>query len=228
MAVLNLQFCGGNKRYEKLVGLLLVEEVQSWPTTDSITSHPALLIYPQEIPCIFYAQHGNKRTNKKEESPQLNEERTDRWGQSRPMGGLVARMTSQPSSPLARYQAFLRRYTQRSSTRRFLSILSFGPPDEQQQQQHLKTEEAVHSSMQISLLGRWLVLIAVVSLTTAEDEGVLGDEVFTNAFLVELNEPHGNDVATEVAKRNGFNNMGPVSTRCLPWFCMCFAYLLGV
>ncbi|XP_055924538.1 neuroendocrine convertase 2-like [Argiope bruennichi] len=61
--------------------------------------------------------------------------------------------------------------------------------------------------MQISVIAPWLV--AVVSVLTAV-EFASGEEVFTNAFLVELKEPKGNEVANEVAKRNGFTNIGPV------------------
>ncbi|CAL1293015.1 unnamed protein product [Larinioides sclopetarius] len=66
--------------------------------------------------------------------------------------------------------------------------------------------------MQISVITPWL--IAVVSVMTAV-ERASGEEVFTNAFLVELKEPHGNEVANEVAKRNGFTNIGPI-TRLSP------------
>ncbi|GBN27467.1 hypothetical protein AVEN_226448-1 [Araneus ventricosus] len=84
--------------------------------------------------------------------------------------------------------------------------------------QHLQeTERRASFLMQISVITPWLV--AVVSVMTAV-ERASGEEVFTNAFLVELKEPHGNEVANEVAKRNGFTNVGPVSTR----FACCLSY----
>lgn len=36
--------------------------------------------------------------------------------------------------------------------------------------------------------------------------------VFTNSFLVRLNGDLGNEVAHRVAQRNGFHNLGPVSS----------------
>ena len=38
-----------------------------------------------------------------------------------------------------------------------------------------------------------------------------GNDIFTNSFLVELKGNYGKPIADEVAKRNGFNNVGPVS-----------------
>ncbi len=35
-------------------------------------------------------------------------------------------------------------------------------------------------------------------------------EVFTNSFLVKLTGNHGHGLANEIAKRNGFENLGPV------------------
>ncbi|GFS39110.1 hypothetical protein TNIN_148391 [Trichonephila inaurata madagascariensis] len=64
--------------------------------------------------------------------------------------------------------------------------------------------------MQVFALSQWLWVIAVVSWMAVGDS-VSGEEVFTNAFLVELKEPHGNEVANEVANRNGFSNLGPLS-----------------
>ncbi|XP_015924707.1 neuroendocrine convertase 2 [Parasteatoda tepidariorum] len=59
------------------------------------------------------------------------------------------------------------------------------------------------------VLAKWLSVIAVVFTLTSGDV-VSAEEVFTNAFLVELTDGHGNEVANEVAKRNGFTNIGPV------------------
>ena len=54
-------------------------------------------------------------------------------------------------------------------------------------------------------------MCVLVLVCAAASWGAGAEEVFTNAFLVQLNGEHGNEVANEVAKRNGFTNMGPVS-----------------
>jgi hypothetical protein len=51
----------------------------------------------------------------------------------------------------------------------------------------------------------WLVLAVFFA-----NQQVYG-EVFTNSFLVRLHGEPGNDVAHQVATRNGFENLGPVS-----------------
>jgi hypothetical protein len=51
----------------------------------------------------------------------------------------------------------------------------------------------------------WFIL--VVFFTTQQVSG----EVFTNSFLVRLHGEPGNEVAHQVASRNGFENLGPVS-----------------
>jgi len=56
----------------------------------------------------------------------------------------------------------------------------------------------------------WLVSLVVLVAVTGGGQMTRSEEVFTNAFLVELKDRHGNAVANEVAKRNGFTNLGPV------------------
>jgi hypothetical protein len=51
----------------------------------------------------------------------------------------------------------------------------------------------------------WLVLAVVFT-----NQQVSG-EVFTNSFLVRLHGEPGNEIAHQVASRNGFENLGPVS-----------------
>lgn len=70
----------------------------------------------------------------------------------------------------------------------------------------------------------WLVMLVVLVMMTGGAQMTRSEEVFTNAFLVELKDRHGNDVANEVAKRNGFTNMGPVSTNIASQ-CMCFYHM---
>ena len=62
-------------------------------------------------------------------------------------------------------------------------------------------------------LGKRLPLPVVLVIVVASVPQVTGD-VFTNSFLVRLHGNPGNDVAHQVAKRNGFDNLGPVS--CCP------------
>lgn len=45
-----------------------------------------------------------------------------------------------------------------------------------------------------------------------------GGEVFTNSFLVRLAGSPTKEIAHQVAKRNGFVNLGPVSTNISPFF----------
>ncbi|CAL8111481.1 unnamed protein product [Orchesella dallaii] len=57
----------------------------------------------------------------------------------------------------------------------------------------------------LSILLSFLLISAVIlSLCQA------APEVFTNSFYVRLNGEHGHDVASRIAKRNGFENLGPV------------------
>ncbi|KFM69125.1 hypothetical protein X975_25208, partial [Stegodyphus mimosarum] len=58
-----------------------------------------------------------------------------------------------------------------------------------------------------AVLTSWLLVLATVMVMSGGDVA-RAEEVFTNAFLVELKDRHGNEVANEVAKRNGFTNMG--------------------
>jgi len=58
----------------------------------------------------------------------------------------------------------------------------------------------------LSILLSFLLISAVIlSLCQA------APEVFTNSFYVRLNGEHGHDMASRIAKRNGFENLGPVS-----------------
>lgn len=51
----------------------------------------------------------------------------------------------------------------------------------------------------VSLLLSWLVVINA------------NREIFTNSFYVKLNEPYGKNDAHQIAKKNGFINLGSVS-----------------
>ncbi|XP_076314206.1 prohormone processing protease amontillado [Tachypleus tridentatus] len=61
-----------------------------------------------------------------------------------------------------------------------------------------------------TLLGLAAVAVLVVLLAGPIEMGAASPDVFTNSFLVRLIGDHGNDVAHQVAKRNGFTNLGPV------------------
>ena len=74
----------------------------------------------------------------------------------------------------------------------------------------------------------WLVMLVVVVMMTGGAQMTRSEEVFTNAFLVELKDRHGNDVANEVAKRNGFTNMGPVSTNILNSIHVFLSYVFSI
>lgn len=73
----------------------------------------------------------------------------------------------------------------------------------------------------------WLVTLVVLAMMTGGAQMTRSEEVFTNAFLVELKDRHGNDVANEVAKRNGFTNMGPVSTNIASHMHVSLSYVQG-
>ncbi|XP_013774265.1 neuroendocrine convertase 2 [Limulus polyphemus] len=60
------------------------------------------------------------------------------------------------------------------------------------------------------LLGLAAVAVLIVLSAGLIELGAASPEVFTNSFLVRLIGDHGNDVAHQVAKRNGFINLGPV------------------
>ncbi|CAG7825046.1 unnamed protein product, partial [Allacma fusca] len=47
------------------------------------------------------------------------------------------------------------------------------------------------------------ILLVIINVTQA------APEVFTNSFYVKLNGKHGHQQANEIAKRNGFENVGP-------------------
>ena len=55
------------------------------------------------------------------------------------------------------------------------------------------------------LASGFLLLLAVAA--------TYGREVMTNSWFVRLNGDHGADVAKDVAKRNGFSFVSPVSLR---------------
>lgn len=57
----------------------------------------------------------------------------------------------------------------------------------------------------LSILSYFLLVSAVILSL-----GQAAPEVFTNSFFVRLNGDHGHDVANNIAKRNGFENLGPV------------------
>lgn len=59
-----------------------------------------------------------------------------------------------------------------------------------------------------------LILVLFVFVLFVVPESCLvvsGRQVFTNSFLVEFHEDANNELANDVAKRNGFDNYGPVS-----------------
>jgi len=55
-----------------------------------------------------------------------------------------------------------------------------------------------------------MLLLAVIGLLVLA--GTTTAEVFTNTFLVRMRQPAERHVADRVALRNGFVNLGPVST----------------
>jgi hypothetical protein len=61
------------------------------------------------------------------------------------------------------------------------------------------------STWRMFSLACWLVLAVFIA------KQQVSGEVFTNSFLVRLHGEPGNDVAHQVANRNGFENLGSVS-----------------
>jgi len=62
-----------------------------------------------------------------------------------------------------------------------------------------------------SVMVQWSTLVLSFALLVIHrSEGT--PEVFTNSFLVKFNGPHGHELANVIAKRNGFENLGSVST----------------
>jgi len=63
-------------------------------------------------------------------------------------------------------------------------------------------------------MGQWstLTILSYFLVTSAVilSLGQAAPEVFTNSFLVQLNGEHGHEMASHIAKRNGFENLGPV------------------
>jgi hypothetical protein len=67
------------------------------------------------------------------------------------------------------------------------------------------SEKSSSSTWRMCSLFCWLVLAVFIA-----NQQVSG-EVFTNSFLVRLHGEPGNEVAHQVATRNGFENLGSVS-----------------
>lgn len=70
---------------------------------------------------------------------------------------------------------------------------------------------------------KWCSLIlglAVLSLAR-ETSSTASNEVFTSSFLVHFKRSVDNNEAHEIAKRNSFYNIGPVS-----FYHLCLSYLL--
>lgn len=56
-----------------------------------------------------------------------------------------------------------------------------------------------------------LIMLQVVACLCFLLSKSVSCEVFTNSFFVKLHGAPGNEVASQIAQRNGFENVGPVS-----------------
>lgn len=64
-----------------------------------------------------------------------------------------------------------------------------------------------------SLVGGLSALFAVY---LASSVATAAPDIFTNSFYVKLRGAHTDDIAHQLAKRNGFVNLGPVSSHSWP------------
>jgi proprotein convertase subtilisin/kexin type 2 len=66
---------------------------------------------------------------------------------------------------------------------------------------------------------KWICLFGLLyAAAGVAQSSSAGNSVFTSSFLVRFKRSVGNDVAHELADKNGFLNVGPVSSNFLYFF----------